>query len=244
MLTGIIGDIHGNIDALSATLDVFDRLAVKNVFCAGDVVGYGGAPGECIDMLRERNIPCACGNHDAYTTHPDRYNSKNVRTEANKVIEWNRKVLRPDHLDWLSKLPLIVETDKFIVTHASCQPFPQWIYVTNQRNAAMHLLFQPHRLCFNAHCHVPLLAMHKPGHSITLEFFHNLILPKNTNIMIGVGAVGQPRDDDPRACSILYNDVADSATILRVKYDIRAAQKRILDNGLPPSLAKRLETGQ
>lgn len=244
MLIGIIGDIHANIDALNATLDVFDRLAVRNIFCAGDVVGYGGAPGECVDILRERRIPTACGNHDSYTAHPEQYNSRNVRPEANKVIEWNRKVLRPDQIAWLAGLPLMLETDDFVVTHASCQPYPPWVYVTTQRSAAMHLLFQPSRLCFNGHCHVPLLATHRPGHSLTLEFFHNIILPRNTNIMIGVGAVGQPRDEDPRACAILYNNEARSATILRVKYDIRAAQKRILDNGLPPSLASRLECGQ
>jgi diadenosine tetraphosphatase ApaH/serine/threonine PP2A family protein phosphatase len=86
--------------------------------------------------------------------------------------------------------------------------------------------------------------MHRPGQSLTMKYFHNLILPRNVRIMIGVGAVGQPRDDDPRAAAILYNTTANSATLLRIKYDVDAAQKRILDAGLPSSLASRLALGK
>ena len=244
MLIGVIGDIHGNIDALNATFDYFDRLSVERVYCCGDVVGYGGAPGACIDALRERNIPCACGNHDSYVAFPNQYNPKYVRAEANKVIAWTRTVLTREQFDWLAALPMYVETKNFLVIHASCQPFPPWIYVTGNKSAMMHLLFQQQRLCFNGHCHIPLLATHRPGHKVKVEFFYNTRIPKQGRTMIGVGAVGQPRDEDPRACSILYNDETDDVTMLRVKYDIAAAQRRILDNGLPPVLASRLNSGQ
>ena len=243
MLIGILGDIHGNIDALNATLDYFDRLSVKRVFCCGDVVGYGGAPGACIDTLRERNIPCACGNHDSYVAFPKQYNPKYVRAEANKVITWTRSVLTQEQLAWLTSLPMYVETEDFIVMHASCQPFPPWIYVTGNKACMMHLLFQQQRICFNGHSHIPLLATHRPGHKIAMEYLHNTRISKQGRTMVGVGAVGQPRDEDPRACSVLYNDETDDLTILRVKYDIAAAQRRILENGLPPMLATRLSSG-
>ena len=244
MLIGLIGDVHANLDALNATLDYFDRLSVKQVYCCGDVVGYGGAPGECIDTLVERNIPCVCGNHDSYIVHPDQYNPQNVRAEANAAINWTRKVLTKAQIDWLASLPKQLETPDFLVIHASCQPYPPWVYVTERKSATMHLLFQHKRLCFNGHCHIPLIATHRPGRRVSLEYFHNMRLPKQGVTMVGVGAVGQPRDEDPRACSILYDNETDYVTMLRVKYDIAAAQKRIVDHGLPAFLAARLSNGQ
>ena len=67
MLIGIIGDIHGNIEALDAVLACFDDMNVKSIYCAGDIVGYGASPTECIDTIRTRDIPSVCGNHDYYT---------------------------------------------------------------------------------------------------------------------------------------------------------------------------------
>ncbi len=243
MLIGILGDIHANIDALNATLDYFDRLSVKQIYCCGDVVGYGGAPGACIDTLRERNIPCACGNHDSYVAFPTQYNPRYVRAEANKVITWTRSILKPDQLAWLESLPMYVETKDFLVTHASCQPFPPWIYVTGNKTAMMHLLFQQKRICFNGHSHIPLLATHRPGRKINIGFLHNTRVPKQGRTMVGVGAVGQPRDEDPRACAVLFNTENGKLNLLRVKYNITAAQQRILDNSLPSFLAERLSKG-
>lgn len=244
MLIAILGDIHANIDALTATLDVLDRMSVDKIICAGDVVGYCAAPGECIDLLRNRGIQSVCGNHDQCTFNLDHHDNSNVREEASTVFSWTHDRLRPDQLEWLGSLPKVIQTDNFMVIHSSCQPHPNWTYVTSPSRAALHFLFQKTDLCFNAHSHVPLLAMHRPGQSLTMKYFHNLILPRNVRIMIGVGAVGQPRDDDPRAAAILYNTTANSATLLRIKYDVDAAQKRILDAGLPSSLASRLALGK
>ncbi|MBR0457899.1 MAG: metallophosphoesterase family protein [Victivallales bacterium] len=244
MLIAIMGDIHANVDALSAMLDAFDRLAVNKTFCTGDVVGYGAAPSECVDLLRERHIPTTLGNHDSYTVFPNDYNPSHVRPEANQVIEWTRKQLRTDQMEWLASLPMAIETEEFMLTHASCQPFPPWIYVTDERKAAMHLLFQPKRICFNGHCHVPLIATHIPGRHLELTYLHNTILPKQGNVMVGIGSVGQPRDEDPRACAILFNTVTLAVTLLRVRYDVKSAQQRILDNGLPRCLARRIEQGK
>ena len=119
-----------------------------------------------------------------------------------------------------------------------------WIYVTDERKAAMHLLFQPKRICFNGHCHVPLIAVHRPGRRVELGYLHNTFLPKQGNVMVGIGSVGQPRDEDPRACAILFNTENLSITMLRVRYDVEAAQKRILDNGLPRCLARRISLGK
>ena len=244
MLIGIIGDIHANIEALNATLDALDRLCVTKIYCTGDVVGYGGAPAECIQTVRERNIDCTCGNHDSYVAHPGIYDNRNVRQEATQVIEWTRSVLSEKDIQWLSSLPLFIENDDFMVTHASCQPYPQWKYVTSPRTASIHLLFQQNRLCFNGHSHVPILASHKPGHKVQFDFFHETTIQDDCYTVVGVGAVGQPRDDDPRACAMLYDTEEHTVKMLRVQYDIKKAQQRIFDNNLPPSLATRIALGK
>jgi diadenosine tetraphosphatase ApaH/serine/threonine PP2A family protein phosphatase len=243
MLFAIIGDVHGNVDALWATLDVLDRLEVEDIICAGDLVGYGGAPSECIDLIRGRGIRCVKGNHDAYVVRPESMSAA-VREDAANVISWTRSALSVEQLEWLDALPVFLECMDFQVTHASNQPYPEWHYILSPRRAAMHFLFQKKPLSFTAHSHVPLLGMHQPGHHLSLELFRNLILPDNVSVMVGVGAVGQPRDQDPRACAMLYDTVKRSVSILRVKYDVPAAQKRIREAGLPESLAIRLEWGQ
>ena len=244
MLLGIIGDIHANIDALQKTLDAMERLNVHKIYCTGDVVGYGAAPSECIRLVQEYDIPCCCGNHDSYVSHPGQYNKNFIRPEASQVIDWTRSVLSKEELDWLANLPYFIETDGFLITHASCQPYPQWMYVTNPNAASMHLLFQHKKLCFTGHSHIPVIATHKPGKKIFFDIFHNMVLPKEGNVMVGVGAVGQPRDDDSRACAILYDTDEHSVTMLRVKYDIHSAQQRIWDNHLPDILATRLALGR
>lgn len=243
MLIAIIGDIHGNVDALWATLDVLDRLVVDDIICAGDVVGYGGAPGECIDLIRGRKLRCVKGNHDAYVINPESM-SGTVREEAASVINWTRSALSVEQIEWLDTLPMFLDYEDFQVTHASNQPFPEWHYILSPRRAAVHFLFQKKPLSFTAHSHVPLLGMHQPGRRVTLELFRNLILPSRVSVMVGVGAVGQPRDHDPRASAMLYDTNKRSITILRVKYDVAAAQNRIREAGLPESLASRLEWGQ
>ena len=243
MLVGIIGDIHGNIDALTATLDYFDRLAVRTIYCAGDVVGYGAAPAECIKLIQDMDIPCVCGNHDYYTAFPEKYDRRAVRDDANTVIDWNCRVLSDRQRQWLAELPKEIFTKDFMITHASCQPYPEWCYVTTTRATALHMLFQKHSLCFNAHCHVPIIATHIQGRNVNLNFLRNITIDRKKRTMVGVGAVGQPRDEDPRACAVLFNTETGKINLLRVKYNITAAQQRIIDKGLPTFLAERLSKG-
>ena len=246
VLIGVIGDIHGNIEALRAVVAEFKRLAVDDVLCAGDVVGYGAAPSECIDFLQENKIPSVCGNHDFFTVHAGMDND-GIREEAIKVFEWNRKVLSNSQMEWLENLPMILENPRlhYQVRHASCQPFPNWGYVISEHSAALHFLFQNSRVCFNGHSHVPIIALHAPGEHVNLQRFGGMVtLPPDHNVLVGVGSVGQPRDGDNRACGVIYDTDGHSVYLLRVPYDIAAAQKRIYAANLPDFLAERLSVGR
>lgn len=246
MLLGVLGDIHGNIDALHAVHSQLLELGVQHIVCCGDVVGYGGAPGECIDFMRTHGIPCACGNHDFYTLHPEHI-AVGVREEAREVFAWTRRQLTAEQLDWLGHLPLYLESPEWRVCHSSCVPFPSWSYVLDEELAGLHFLFQERPLCFSAHSHVPVMAVHHPSQWPKLSKLEPDIeqkLPDDADVMIGVGAVGQPRDGDNRACAVIYDSEARTIVLIRVDYDVRTAKQRIMKAGLPRSLATRLDVGR
>ena len=246
MLIGVMGDIHGNIEALNAVMAEFKRLAVDDILCAGDIVGYGASPGECIDFIQDNNIRSVCGNHDFFTLHND-LDRKGIREDALEVFDWNRTVLSARQMKWLADLPMVLESPKlhYTVRHASCQPFPSWGYVVSEHSAALNFFFQTSRICFNAHSHVPILAMHKPGEHVSFQRLEGLVkLPQGYDVLIGVGSVGQPRDGDNRACGVVYDTMSNSVYLFRVPYDIPSAQQRIYKAKLPSFLAERLSVGR
>ena len=117
MKFAIISDIHGNREALRLVLDVISALRIEHVFCAGDIVGYGPDPGECIDMIRARDIPCVMGNHDeAVATGRTR---DRMRAEGLAAVRWTRSQLREDQIQWLAELPYFIQTEHFRLVHAS-----------------------------------------------------------------------------------------------------------------------------
>ncbi len=242
MQTAIFGDIHGNIEALTAVLQTLGNLGIERMFCTGDIVGYGASPRECIERVRELGIPAVRGNHDDYTTHTDGREWR-VRPEAREVIQWNRSQLDGSHLAWLQGLPYVHREAGFSVVHASHVYMPPWPYLLNERATIHHFLFQPDDLCFCGHSHVPMVAMHRPGQRPRLDLLRNLLLPRRQVVTIGVGAVGQPRDNDPRACVVLYDPEVRSVRVIRVAYDVAGAQRRIREAGLPEDLAERLSQG-
>ena len=243
MLYGIIGDIHGNIDALEAVYARLMDMRVDKVLCTGDVVGYGAAPGECIEFLRSRGISTVLGNHDYHTAFPER-DMVGIRDEAMKVFKWNQRVLSKEQISWLAELPREIEVDGMVIRHGSSVPYPEWDYVISIRSASMHFLFQRGPLCFNSHSHVPVIGLHRRGCPVIFSMFRNMVLPKGMDVMVGVGAVGQPRDGDSRACFIVYNSEEKKIERIRVEYDISMAQQRIFKAKLPEVLAFRLAAGR
>jgi hypothetical protein len=67
----IISDIQSNLEALQAALADIDRHDAENIYCQGDVVGYGPNPRECLDLVMRRCQVVFLGNHDeALYTEP------------------------------------------------------------------------------------------------------------------------------------------------------------------------------
>lgn len=245
MRLAVLSDIHGNAPALRAVLAMLDEQAVDQYVCSGDVVGYGPSPAECIDIIRERRIRCVLGNHDEYVTQHGAEDSWNIRDTAKESILWTQSVLDSDSVNWLGALPMMIDAGPFQIVHASPLYWPRWRYITNPDKAAPAFLFQKARIAFNGHTHLPILAAHRRGRPpVVTRLKSGRLPPGDGKFLIGVGAVGQPRDKDPRASVVLVDSETLDLRLMRVPYDISETQRRIRQAGLPQQLADRLAEGR
>lgn len=237
----ILGDIHGNWEALEAVLAHTEKLGITHYACVGDIVGYNASPAECLTRIMGLKCVSVQGNHDFFSSNED--SLKDFHPLAASVIEWTRHVLSPDHKEWLRKLRLRRLQDGFTLVHSTLDAPEKWGYVFDELQAEAHFAYQSSAVCFHGHTHVPMIFQKGSGRTQRLP-------PERVSIMFGaklfvnVGSVGQPRDGDPRACLATYDTETKTVEFHRVVYDVAAAQKRILDAGLPERLALRLALGK
>ncbi|MFO7534983.1 MAG: metallophosphoesterase family protein [Kiritimatiellia bacterium] len=237
----ILGDIHGNIEALEAVLESAASLGVTAYACVGDIVGYNACPGACVDRVIQLKCACVQGNHDYYCAHDDTL--KDFHPMAASVVEWTRHVLTEEQKDYLRKLRQKRLVDGFTMVHSTLDVPEKWGYVFDELQAEAHFAYQTSAVCFHGHTHVPVVfqktserTMRLPPERISPSFGQKLF--------INVGSVGQPRDGDPRACFATYELETKTVEFHRVVYDVAATQQRILENGLPEWLSRRLALGK
>jgi diadenosine tetraphosphatase ApaH/serine/threonine PP2A family protein phosphatase len=224
----LLADIHGNLEALQAVLDDGHKQGCTHVACLGDIVGYNANPKECLDIIRAVNIPCIKGHHDEYCSNDNLVEGFNPH--AAKVIAWTRKQLTDDDKKWLAALEYVRLVAGFTIVHATLDGPQRWGYVFERLAAAASFAFQSTPVCFFGHTHVPVAFirdnMVRGG---TYSKFH---VEPGRQYFIGVGAVGQPRDNDPRAAYVVYDLDKGNIELRRVDYDIGTARKKIMDAGL------------
>lgn len=237
----IISDIHANLPALTAVLEDIDKLRIEELICLGDIVGYGAQPAECIELLQSRNF-CAVlrGNHDAYVAGDGE--PPNVSPETAEVIRWTRGKVTPEQRTYLGALPLTWQGREYEAVHASLHQPEQWGYVLEPAAAAQHFAHQSKPLCLIGHSHQPKMFVEGEDRALDITCLESV--RANRKQVVNVGAVGQPRDKDERACYVVYRRAEQDVWWRRIPYDIAAAQKAILDAGLPGKYAHRLSVGK
>ena len=239
----VLGDIHANIDALSAVLDDSRAQGVTHFVCVGDVVGYNAAPAACIRAVRdELGCPCVRGNHDHYVSDPGT-NLADFHPSAAQVVEWTRSQLAADDVQWLHDLPLQKPVMGFMLVHATLDKPDHWGYVFENQQAEANFSYQYTPLCFHGHTHVPIIYSNEPGGVVHYQP-RDFTLELGQRLFINVGSVGQPRDGDPRASYVVYDMAARQIHFRRVAYDVQAAMARNRLAGLPEKCASRLEIGR
>ena len=236
----ILSDIHGNANALRAVLQDMADHGINERVCLGDVVGYGGSPGDCIDLLMEHGIPCVQGNHDAMVTTGAGLDG--VKDATRQSIEWTRRVLTPDQKGWLTALPMTMQAEDYEAAHSSLHHPGEWAYVLRADAAALSFPHQIRPVCFIGHTHSP--AFWVEGDEFGVDITSIETLKPSRKCLVNVGAVGQPRDRDERACYAIYRRDTQDILWRRVPYDIAGAQQAIIQAGLPAYFAQRLELGR
>lgn len=242
MRYGILGDIHSNLSALETVLAHIRREGVDHIVSVGDVVGYGAAPHECIQLLRECGATVVKGNHDAACV--GEVDERLFNPYARTAIEWTRTQLGPDDLHWLQALPLVAQHGPLTVVHATLAHADRYDYVQAIEDADPSLDEMQTQVCVAGHTHVPVSILRlcdDPRTAYTVD--STIRLEEVRHAFVNVGAVGQPRDEDCRAAYAVYDTEAGCISILRVEYDIAREAARIRAAGLPGVLADRLFLG-
>jgi diadenosine tetraphosphatase ApaH/serine/threonine PP2A family protein phosphatase len=243
MLVAIVSDIHGNRHALEAVLADVASTEARELWCLGDVVGYGADPNDCCALVRENAAVSLAGNHDLAVTGAlplDEFSHG-----AALAARWTQEVLADDHVEWLRSLTPQGDEDGVGLYHASPRD-PVWEYVLSTLLAELCLDVASERVCLVGHSHVALSFVRPEGEAATGDTRRaGDVLDMSTGEwLINPGSVGQPRDGDPRAAWLLLDTGSWRAEWRRTEYDIAGAAAAIRAARLPDSLAERLEYGQ
>ncbi|MGA2029532.1 MAG: metallophosphoesterase family protein [Verrucomicrobiota bacterium] len=240
MKFAIIADIHANLDAFQVVLDDAKQQNVTHYACLGDVVGYNANPKECLQIVREMNIPCVKGNHDEYCSTDNQLEGFNPA--AADAVQWTREQLSGEERQWLRDLKYTKAVAGFTLVHATLDAPQRWGYVFDKLAAAASFPYQTTPVCFFGHTHVPVAFMRDT--IVRGGTYSKFKVDPTKKYFVNVGAVGQPRDNNPKAAYVIYDLDASTIELRRLDYDIPAAQKKIRDAGLPERLAERLEYGR
>ena len=240
MKYAIFGDIHANLEAFEAVLADAEQLGCTDYVCTGDIVGYAADPNECLRIVRDMNCPVVKGNHDEEAILNTSLEGLNPL--AKQAMEWTRAQLNEDERDSLNNMKLVRQVADFTIVHATLDTPGSWTYVTNKFDAMASFSYQFTQLCFYGHTHTPRIYVR--GDSIEPLEEMEVNLEMGRKYFINVGSTGQPRDGDWRASYAVYDAENQNVEIRRLDYNIRKAQDKIIDAGLPEMLAHRLSLGK
>jgi predicted phosphodiesterase len=249
---GFISDPHANLPALKAVVAGLKKQRVDEIYGLGDFVGYGSRPNECVELIRSEQIFCLKGNHDAaasdtkITTHFNPIALRAIKWTANRLLDENKK--------FLSSLPIkrsfeLEGGDVVELVHGSLLN-PLNGYIREMPEIVGNFGAMSGRYLIFGHTHRPSVYFtNKLGSHLPATFRNTpqLELSAFTKYLINPGSVGQPRDGDPRASFMIFDEKSRGLEIFRVDYDVAAAQRDILNSGLDQkaaaALVKRLALG-
>jgi len=246
MRVAIVADVHSNLEALEAVLRHAEgEGALEQVWCLGDIVGYGPDPSPCLALLRQYGAVCVPGNHDvaAIGLLP----TDDFNPDAAVANAWTARQLAPDERLYLENLVHVIRQGDFTLVHGSLR-WPIWEYLYSPEVAQAHLQRQETPFSLVGHTHVPLLVVEDERSPEGCQMYYledgTAFKLGDQRLIINPGGVGQPRDGDPRAAYAVYDDEALTITLYRLEYDIAATQQKMAAAGLPRWLIQRLSLGR
>jgi diadenosine tetraphosphatase ApaH/serine/threonine PP2A family protein phosphatase len=239
----VVSDIHGNRHAFEAVLDAIADSPCEDVWCLGDLVGYGADPDACCALAQEHCSICLAGNHDLGVrgTIPLEQFSRGAAIAAH----WTQETIAPETLAFLQSLD-VQRLDQIVALYHASPRDPVWEYVLSPLQAELCMDAQAKPVALIGHSHVALYFSRWPGASATGETRSDgerLELERG-EWLVNPGSVGQPRDGDPRAAWLELDTAEWTVQYHRTDYDVAGAAAAIRAAKLPESLAERLQYGQ
>jgi diadenosine tetraphosphatase ApaH/serine/threonine PP2A family protein phosphatase len=238
----VVSDVHSNLVAFETVLRTVGE--VDQIWCLGDLVGYGPRPNECVTLLSGQKHLAVAGNHDCAAV--GRIGVEEFNTFAALAAQWTSDQLSEASRAYLTALPTVQTAGEFTLVHGSPRG-PIWEYLLNVATATASFEHFEGPFCLVGHTHVPSMFVRAPdgsvqAHRIVGEAEVSLARP-GWRFILNPGSVGQPRDDDPRASCLLIDTDRGSAIWRRVTYDIAQTQQQMRHAKLPARLVERLAHG-
>ncbi|MFH1282291.1 MAG: metallophosphoesterase family protein [bacterium] len=245
MLYGVFADIHSNLEALNVVLEFFKQHKIQNYICSGDIVGYGPNPNECISKLKAlKRLYCVAGNHDRAVVgmkSPNWFNEY-----AQRVLLWTKRQLNESSRAFLIRLPLLYEHTHFSIAHGSPRD-PIDEYLLSPIQFLDNLKYFHTQVCFIGHTHFPICFLRDKLGRVKLRNFQDgekIKINPELKLVYNLGSVGQPRDNNTRACCALYDTDTKEISFHRLEYDVEKTQAKMRQAALPLFLIDRLAYGR
>ena len=238
----VLSDVHSNLEALDAVLaDAANRGGFDQVWCLGDLVGYGPDPGPCLAVLRSHSLVAVAGNHDFAAV--GKRTVQDFNGAAREAAVWTHSQLQAEDSEFLAALPVTETRDPFTLVHGSLrQPIDEYLLDVEAAQATLELL--EGRFCLVGHSHLPFICAENGGAPRFKQFVEDEVFPLGAErLIINPGSVGQPRDQDPRSSYAIYDEDLQTIERHRVEYDICRTQAKMRAAGLPEYLVDRLDHG-
>jgi len=244
MKIAVISDIHSNFFALETAYQEILSCNVDEIYCLGDIIGYGPQPRECVDFIIQHKIRSVLGNHDYALLHPEIL--KHFTVPGRKGILFSFEQLRNIELNFFKKNSLLISKPFAHFVHSSISFPTSWFYLIDdiiliQENFDM---LNPGIPLFIGHTHKQIAFVEKEPYQIEVVRESQIFLHKHKKYIINVGSIGQPRDEDPRLAFVVYDTQARKVDFVRQQYPIEKTARKIYSiSVLPNYLGDRLFRG-
>jgi predicted phosphodiesterase len=243
----ILTDIHANLEALEACLADAATQGFDQLIVLGDLVGYCADPNAVVERIRGLEpVAIVRGNHDKVSSGLE--SAQGFNSVARLAASWTSTALTDSNRRWVSDLPRGPRTvdDDIIICHGSPVDEDEYIFGTNEARTALDAY--SHLVCLFGHTHCQAVYQLEGGivtdRRVVPSATFTLQLQPAVKYLVNPGAVGQPRDTDPRAGYAIVDTLSARIDLVRVTYPLHVTQDKIRKAGLPPSLADRLAIGR
>lgn len=244
MRIGIFSDVHANLEALNAVIAAYRTENIDGFMCAGDVVGYGASPNECVNIVKSLTEFVVLGNHDAAVAGFMDYSF--YYEAARRVLDLHASSLTKENMELLRSWPYSRVFPDFGVRLCHGSPINEtdfdYIFTVEQAFALLPFYEELDHITIIGHSHLCRVFAMSPTNVQEIGK-RNFTLDPKLKYIISVGSVGQPRDYDNRASYTIFDTDAQTYHFKRIEYDIETAASKIYQAGLERNFGNRLFMG-